>query len=140
MISSLRPPLCTIEPSTSVQFVCLRQRKLRVTVPCSGEYFHKAMLFALNQSYVGQCLQIMTPKLSVASTRVSRRSISELEASRTAADAQATKQTQLEKKLEAALLDKKRLQELDSGMYEHSMFFRRCYHQGGFVALDLYYL
>lgn len=40
---------------------------------------------------------------------------SELEASRTAADAQAAKQTQLEKQLEAALLDKKRLQDLDSG-------------------------
>lgn len=43
---------------------------------------------------------------------------SELEASRTAADAQAAKQAQLEKQLEAALLDKKRLQDLDSGMYE----------------------
>ncbi|CAM9418029.1 unnamed protein product [Scytosiphon promiscuus] len=41
--------------------------------------------------------------------------ISELEASRTAADAQAVKQAQLEKQLEAALLDKKRLQDLDSG-------------------------
>eukprot|EP00752_Nemacystus_decipiens_P016541 g14784.t1 len=41
--------------------------------------------------------------------------ISELEASRTAADAQAAKQAQLEKQLEAALLDKKRLQDLDSG-------------------------
>lgn len=40
---------------------------------------------------------------------------SELEASRTAADAQAAKQAQLEKQLEAALLDKKRLQDLDSG-------------------------
>lgn len=40
---------------------------------------------------------------------------SELEASRTAADAQAAKQNQLEKQLEAALLDKKRLQDLDSG-------------------------
>ncbi|CAM9435559.1 unnamed protein product [Ectocarpus sp. 4 AP-2014] len=41
--------------------------------------------------------------------------ISELEASRAAADAQAAKQAQLEKQLEAALLDKKRLQDLDSG-------------------------
>eukprot|EP00903_Cladosiphon_okamuranus_P007670 g7438.t1 len=41
--------------------------------------------------------------------------ISELEASRTAADAQAAKQARLEKQLEAALLDKKRLQDLDSG-------------------------
>lgn len=40
---------------------------------------------------------------------------SELEASRTAADAQAAKQARLEKQLEAALLDKKRLQDLDSG-------------------------
>ncbi|CAN0402680.1 unnamed protein product, partial [Ectocarpus sp. 12 AP-2014] len=39
--------------------------------------------------------------------------ISELEASRAAADAQAAKQAQLEKQLEAALLDKKRLQDLD---------------------------
>lgn len=42
--------------------------------------------------------------------------LSELEASRAAADAQAAKQAQLEKQLEAALLDKKRLQDLDSGM------------------------
>ncbi|CBJ25593.1 Myosin, heavy chain 10, non-muscle [Ectocarpus siliculosus] len=41
--------------------------------------------------------------------------ISELEASRAAADAQAAKQAQLEKQLDAALLDKKRLQDLDSG-------------------------
>lgn len=42
---------------------------------------------------------------------------SELEASRTAADAQAVKHAQLEKQLEAALLDKKRLQDLDSGTF-----------------------
>ena len=40
---------------------------------------------------------------------------SELEVSRTAADAQAAKQAQLEKQLETALLDVKRLQDLDSG-------------------------
>lgn len=49
--------------------------------------------------------------------------LSELEASRTAADAQAAKQAQLEKQLEAALLDKKRLQDLDSGKsYVCSLF------------------
>ncbi|CAN0279342.1 unnamed protein product [Laminaria digitata] len=41
--------------------------------------------------------------------------ISEVEASRTAAEAQTAKQAQLESQLEAALLDKKRLQDLDSG-------------------------
>lgn len=40
---------------------------------------------------------------------------SEVEVSRTAADKQAAKQAHLEKQLEAALLDKTRLQELDSG-------------------------
>lgn len=74
-------------------------------------------------------------RVSSRACRYCPSSLSEVEASRTAAGKQAAKQAQLEKQLEAALLDKTRLQELDSGTCTWSFsacnFFFLCSLCGG---------